>query len=47
MGIAKKIETANAGHIKGLEYALVCLGAWLLAYITWWVFAERLEKEKS
>jgi hypothetical protein len=47
VAIAKKMETATASQIDGLEYALVCLGAWLLAYIAWWVLAEQLGKEKS
>jgi len=43
--IAKNMEAATAREIDGLQYALGCLGAWLLAYIAWWVLTERPEKE--
>jgi len=46
MAIAKRMETATAGQIDGLQYALVCLGAWLLAYMAWWVLTDKIEKEK-
>jgi len=47
MAIAKRMETATSGQIDGLQYALVCLGTWLLAYMAWWIVTDRIEKEKS
>jgi len=39
--IARKMEAATNGQIDGLQYALVCLGIWLLLYVVWWVCARR------
>lgn len=45
--IAANMEDATRNQITGLEYALICLAAWLLVYIGWWVFSEKAAKGGS
>lgn len=39
--IATNMEAETRFQISCLEYALLCLAAWLLIYIGWWVLSDQ------
>lgn len=46
-GIAQTMNDATAAQIRTLEYALLCLAAWLVIYIVWWVFSEGAPRKEN
>ena len=41
--IAGKINDYTQLQIRYLEFALLCLALWLVAYILWWIFTEQAQ----